>query len=666
MKDSKLINKKILISSIALFLVVVIALTLVLVLVACQKDQGGNGGGVNTPVGSVTTDTDYHYVEGTLHKVNVRETDRAFVTPQGSEYAVVAGESSNAKTAANFIVTHVLGATGVELPLLLDAEWSADAKYIVVGDEEMFAAAGLTMPEEDIGFTGYYIKSVGNSVFIAVKGEDGYQLAAIAFLRHVVGYDMLSGDTVVYEKDGTVLPDMEVIERPDFEYRQVSEPVGYGMYGMGYSSSIMMSVNGGVWHNSFQYLPPEDYAEQYPEWYTPEGRTQNSSTLGQNPGQLCYTAHGNEKGTYQLMIDTAYSALKAAVDANPTISNVTFTQEDNFDACDCDACKAEAEKYGGSVNGPVIKFVNALAEKLEEDLGDSRRVIISFFAYRATEKSPTTRNEDGTYSAIDGIHCHPNVGVIIAPITATYSHSFYENVNQSFAENIRSWSAVCDNIYMWLYQTNFAHYMFPANTWDTVAETYRFCKANNAVYMYNEGQWNTNGVSHFSKLKEYLDSRLLVDVNLNYGDLVTKFFDNYYGEGGAAMRTFFDELQAHMKYLEKAYPATVRGGYKDNIAQAEYWPKKLLDGWMELIDEAYAAIEPLRAADPVRYETYYDHITLESLFPRYALLSLHSGVYSSYELQQMRESFKADSSALGVTMVDEQTSFSSVFTTWGV
>ena len=80
MKDSKLINKKILISSIALFLVVVIALTLVLVLVACQKDQGGNGGGVNTPVGSVTTDTDYHYVEGTLHKVNVKETDRAFVT----------------------------------------------------------------------------------------------------------------------------------------------------------------------------------------------------------------------------------------------------------------------------------------------------------------------------------------------------------------------------------------------------------------------------------------------------------------------------------------------------------------------------------------------------------------------------------------------------------
>ncbi len=631
---------------------------------ACNVNGGQAGG--NTQQGEVTEDVPLHRVEGTLHKVTVTETDRPFVTAGSSEYVVVAGESNAARTAANFIVTHILGATGAELPLRVDAEWSAEAKYIVVGNSELFAAVGLTMPEDDIGFSGYYIKSVGDSVFLAVNGDDGYQLAAIAFLRHVVGYDMLSEDTVLYEKDGATLPDMEVVERPDYDYRQESEPVGNGRYGMGYSSGFMMSVNGIAWHNSFQYLPPEKWAKTYPEWYTVSGRTQSSSTGGHNPGQLCYTAHGNEKGTYSLMIDTAFAKLKETVDANPGASFITFTQEDNYEACDCEYCEAEAEKYGGSANGPVIKFVNALAEKLEEYLGDSRRVTISFFAYRATEKSPTVQNADGSYAAIDGIHCHPNVGVVIAPITATYSHSFYESQNQSFAENIRSWSAVCDNVYMWLYQTNFAHYMFPANTWDTAAESYRFCKENNAVYMYNEGQWNTNAVSHFSKLKEYVDSRLLVDVNLNYGSLVDRFFANYYGEGGAAMRTYFDALQAHMKYLEAAFSDSVRGGYKDNIAQAQYWPKRLLEGWTELVTEAFAAIEPLREADSARYQTYYDHILLESLFPRYALLSLYSGTYSSSELQQMRTSFKEDSSALGATKVNEETDFSSVFNTWGI
>ena len=345
MKDSKMKSKKILISGIALLLVVVIAVVLILVFVVGNRGGSGTnpGGNNNTVVGSVASDTELHTVQGTLHKVTVTEVNRPFITPLGSDYQVVAGSSNFARTAANFIITHVLAATGVELPLLLEAEWSADAKYIVVGDDEMFADAGLAMPTDDIGFTGYYIKSVGDSVFIAVNGDAGYQLAAIGFLRQIVGYDMLADDTVLYEKDGATLPDMELIERPDFDYRQISEPVGNGRYGMGYTDNgIMMSVNGGVWHNSFQYLPPETYAADYPEWYTPDGRTQTSATLGQNAGQLCYTAHGDEKGTYQLMIDTAFETLKATVDANPTLSNITFTQEDNYDACDCEFCMAEA------------------------------------------------------------------------------------------------------------------------------------------------------------------------------------------------------------------------------------------------------------------------------------------------------------------------------------
>lgn len=653
MKNLKTKNKK------NLLLVVVVAVVLVLVVNSCESG--------NSAVGPIVADTELHEAKGTLHKVTVTESNRPFITQLGSDYQVVAGPNNFARTAANFIITHVFAATGVELPLLLEAEWSSDAKYIVVGDDKLFEDAGLMMPKDDIGFTGYYIKSVGDSVFIAVNGDEGYQLAAIAFLRQVVGYDMLADDTVLYEKDGTTLPYMDLIERPDFDYRQISEPVGNGRYGMGYTDNgIMMSVNGGVWHNSFQYLPPETYAKDYPEWYTTDGRTQTSATLGQNPGQLCYTAHGDENGTYQYMIDTAFETLKAVVDANPTLSNVTFTQEDNYDSCDCEACVAEMKKYGGSVNGPVIKFMNALAEKLEDYLGDTRRVTISFFAYRATAQSPTIRNSDGTYSAIADIHCHPNVGVIIAPIEASYSHSFYESVNAKYAENIKSWSAVCDNIYMWLYATNFAYYMFPAGTWDTVAETYRFCKENNAVFMFNEGQWNTNAVSHFSKLKEYLDARLFVDVNLNYGKLVDHFFENYYGDGGEAMRKLFDELQMHIKYLETTYPASLRGGYKDNIAQPQYWPKKLLDEWMKLIDEANAAIEPLRTTDPDRYAVYSKHIMLESLFPRYALISLYSGNYSFTELQRMRVSFKEDSIALGVSKVDEQTDFTSVFNTWGI
>ena len=90
---------------------------------ACTVDGTGGDGNEGGQTGPVTEDVQLHYVEGTLHKVTVTEANRPFVTPQGSDYQVVAGSSNFARTAANFIITHVLAATGVELPLLLDADW---------------------------------------------------------------------------------------------------------------------------------------------------------------------------------------------------------------------------------------------------------------------------------------------------------------------------------------------------------------------------------------------------------------------------------------------------------------------------------------------------------------------------------------------------------------
>ena len=105
-------------------------LTAALLFAAVACGEGGGKTEPSTP-GVVTPDTEAHYVEDTLHKISVTDTGRAFITDAGSAYAVVAGESAAAKVAANFIVTHLLNATGTELPLLEDAAWSQNAKYIV-------------------------------------------------------------------------------------------------------------------------------------------------------------------------------------------------------------------------------------------------------------------------------------------------------------------------------------------------------------------------------------------------------------------------------------------------------------------------------------------------------------------------------------------------------
>ena len=647
------------------------ALLALVLLIGCAGACAGGGQSEQQQI-NLAESAEYHPVEGTLHKVYVTPSDRTFITSAGTEYKVVVGEESEAAVAAAFIVTHLAEATGITLAYEQNPVWSQTSKYIVVGNDDLFTQAGLSMPEDDIGFTGYYIRTAGDSVFLATNGGEGYQLAAIRFLNEVIGYDMLAEDLVIYEKDGATLPDMEITERPDFDYRVMSEPIGSAaQYGMGYTNNgVMMAVNNCTWHNSFQYLPPETYKDDYPEWYT-ENTIQlgiTSETHGANLGQLCYLAGGDED-SFKEMVDTAYAVLKETVDANPALSNIPFTQEDNYEWCTCDACTKYIAEHGGANVSTAIKFVNALAEKLEADLaeeGSDRRVIISFFAYRASKQSPTQQNSSGEYEPAGGIHCHENVGVIIAPIEATFTHSFYETENESDAENIKSWAAVCDNIYIWLYQTNFDNYMYPLGTWDTCAEMYRFCKENNAVYMYSEGQWNTYSVSHFSKLKEYLDAKLFFDVNQSYTALVDKFFKYFYGSGGEYMKQFFEGVQSQYCYLETAYPAMVTGKYKESIAVAEYWPKKMLDGWLELVDKAYDAISRYDTDDSARYAAYREHVCIESMFPRYALCTLYSGSFSVNELQEMRSAFKEDSVALGMNYRDEQTQFTTVFNGWGV
>ena len=91
-----------------------------------------------------------------------------------------------------------------------------------------------------------------------------------------------------------------------------------------------------------------------------------------------------------------------------------------------------------------------------------------------------------------------------------------------------------------------------------------------------------------------------------------------------------------------------------------------LEKTVGLIDEAYAAIEPLKVSNPDRYDVLAKHIKIESMFPRFALLRLYSGMYASTELYDLRTEFKADCQTLNITYVQEHTSIDTVFADWGL
>ena len=120
------------------------------------------------------------------------------------------------------------------------------------------------------------------------------------------------------------------------------------------------------------------------------------------------------------------------------------------------------------------------------------------------------------------------------------------------------------------------------------------------------------------------------------------------------MRQLFDEENTWFAYLAEEYGYDGNVGYTySTLIREEYWPQGLIEGWLELIDKAYKAIEPLKTTDPALYEELKDRINLESLSFRFIQMELYSVYYSENDVNKMRESFKQDCRDLGVRSYKE-------------
>lgn len=625
---------------------------------------GCNNGGTTDSSDKVTairpvTQDNVHYIEGTLHKVNVTESSKPFVVNGVSEYKIVYAGDALANKAASFIYRNVKKATGASLPIVNSSDeiiWNNNQKLIVINDTELFQTAGLAMPTDDLGLAGYYIKTVGNSVFIMTVDEFGCQHAAIAFLRHVLGFDVIASDLTVYEKTGETLPNMDIVEKPDIDMTLASYAIDAETeYGMGVTNNYLMNTNGATVHNVFEILPKDKWQNKFPNWYSLDGT------------QLCYNARGNEEDR-KAMQNEVVKVLKQTILDSPTQRLVTVTDEDIPSQCMCSVCKEKSELYGTSA-GSIIPFMNDVDDEIqawikEENLG--RQITIMFFAYNKSYPAPAKQNEAGEWEPIDeSVICNDTLGVYIAPIDTKYTESIYHEDNINTYNQIQGWKACAKKFYFWMYDTNFRNYMYPFETWDAIMESYRYIKSAGAIGARSQGQ-NDQGsaTTAFHEFKKYLLAKATFDVNANYNDIVDHYFKHYFGDAEQPMRQMFDEIRAYMAWLTATY--NLPGTLYETIEVQEYWPKRLLDGWLQLIDEAYEKIEHYRTSDPEYYAVLERHIRLESLFPRFALIRLHAGSYSAPTYTEMQKTFRDDIVKFGITRNVEHGSFEDLFAEWGI
>ena len=109
-----------------------------------------------------------------------------------------------------------------------------------------------------------------------------------------------------------------------------------------------------------------------------------------------------------------------------------------------------------------------------------------------------------------------------------------------FSKLIRDWSAICGNLSVWDYTTDFANYNLTFPNFAVLRDNLRLFADNHVKYVFEQGAYQSRN-GEFCELRGYLLSKLLWDPYMSdeqYGKIVGEFFRDFYGEGADAVRAY--------------------------------------------------------------------------------------------------------------------------------
>ena len=200
---------------------------------------------------------------------------------------------------------------------------------------------------------------------------------------------------------------------------------------------------------------------------------------------------------------------------HPNAANVSVSQNDNNKYCQCPECTAIDQREGTPM-GSLLTFVNAVADTVAQKHPD---VKVGTLSYWYSRKPPKT------------IKPRPNVQIQLCSIECCVLHPINDPncpKNVEFCRDMNEWGKICDQIYIWNYNTNFSNYVLPLPNLRVIAPNVRYFVANHAKGAFMQAAGNANG-AELSELRAYLMSQLLWDPSRDGERILDEFIDLHYG-----------------------------------------------------------------------------------------------------------------------------------------
>lgn len=191
----------------------------------------------------------------------------------------------------------------------------------------------------------------------------------------------------------------------------------------------------------------------------------------------------------------------------------SVSQNDNSLPCECEDCKAIAEKYGGQ-SGLLIWFVSQVADAMKKVYPDKN---IGTFAYQYTRKAP------------EGIVPRDNVVIRLCSFECCFGHPLEScSINKPFISDLHDWSKVTPRLYIWDYVVDFAQYLAPFPNFAVLADNIRTFRKFGAIGVKEEAQYQPECIE-FEWLRSWVLAKLLWNPDQDTNSLVHEFITAYYG-----------------------------------------------------------------------------------------------------------------------------------------
>lgn len=421
--------------------------------------------------------------------------------------------------------------SGARLPIRSEDE-RPRGPWILVGRSRLLDRLGVRAPWDALGPEGFLLKTVGRHLVIAGGRQRGTMYGVYVFLEKL-GCRWFTAEVSRIPKSPTIrVPPLDEVHKPSFEYR---EPFFTEAFDRDWAARNRMnghhlrldeSTGGKIQyypfvHSFYALLPPEKYFRDHPEYYSLIAGKRRAER-----GQLCLTNPD--------VLRLAVGQVLRWIEERPEATIFSVSQNDWTGWCECESCRRVEEEEGGAHSGPLLRFVNALAAEIEKKHPDK---LIDTLAYWYTEEPPAQ------------VRPRPNVRIRLCPIGACEAHPYERcDRNAYFMKRLKAWAKITDRLYVWHYNTNFAHYLMPFPNFDELIADIPMYHRHGVVGLFMQGAYAPGGGGEMAELRSYVMARLLWDVRADARKAMQEFLEAVYGRAAPRIAEYLELLHRQVRF----------------------------------------------------------------------------------------------------------------------